>query len=59
MDRTFPEIERKARQLLNRDFLYEHPESFRAGVLAAMQILAEQEARSEQDPAVLAHRARA
>ncbi|HEX9697447.1 MAG TPA: hypothetical protein VGB64_14170 [Actinomycetota bacterium] len=59
MDRPFPADDARTRQLLDRDFLYEHPESFRAGVLAAIEILAEQGSVSEHDAVAAARRARA
>jgi len=57
VDRTFPEIDPRTRQLLERDFLYEHPESFRAGVLAAVQILSERADAPDQDAPLSVRRA--
>lgn len=42
------DLTRRADALLARDFLYDDPESFRAGVLAALRIVEERDARSEQ-----------
>lgn len=32
MDTVFPELSEQARQLLSRDFLYDDPASYRAGI---------------------------
>lgn len=48
MDRTSPTEERIAR-LLSRDYLYEDPESYRAGVLEAAEALV---AEPEREPAL-------
>ena len=48
MKRPFPaDVQQRADALLARDFLYDSPASFRAGVIAAMRLLAEQDARSD------------
>lgn len=51
--KTFPQdpgidLKRRTDALLARDFLYDNPESFRAGVMAALRMLEERDTRSEQ-----------
>lgn len=60
---TFPQdlgtdLKRRTDALLARDFLYDNPESFRAGVMAALRMLEERDTRSEHAAVAAGHGAR-
>lgn len=44
-----PEIDERLRSLLARDFLYEHPASYRAGIQAALHALRDSHPGQEAD----------
>lgn len=46
MDTSFPELSEQAKHLLNRDFLYDDPASYRAGIQAMLALLEAEPARS-------------